>query len=254
MSQFENPYSDVSMMEEPKTSGLAIASLVLSLIGIIPCLGLLTAPIGVLLGIIGIATISGPAKKGKGLATAGVLIGVILFSGQLYLGKLGFDFVNNFFQVVETGPRDALTDGFGGDFAAFKASFHGDGSTTSDEEVRVFLDTLRERYGEYQSSQMDQTGNSPMKPVPGQASLPIPYIVTFSNGDVDVEAEIIFADPSGTTPGFINKLGYILFFDSDLGDLRYPSLDGDDVQPAPAETIDPDDATPPEESDSSDEP
>ena len=70
----------------------------------------------------------------------------------------------------------------------------------------------------------DDTGGGAMQPTPGQTTMPVPYLVTFSDETVSVEAEIVFADPASGNAGFINKLGYIVVFDADLGDLRYPPV------------------------------
>ncbi len=65
-----------------KTNGLSVASLVLSLVGVIPCFWGLQVPglLGVIFGLIGRRQIarSNGTQKGKGLATAGLVIGVIL--------------------------------------------------------------------------------------------------------------------------------------------------------------------------------
>lgn len=225
MSQYQNQdmyaYGDTG--EGPRTSGMAIASLVLSLVGIIPCLGLITAPIGALLGLIGAVTIA-PPKKGKGLALTGLVLGIVIFAAHAYAGKKVYDFFYGFFEVVERGPRTALTEGFAGNYGAFKADFYGAGATASDEEVKAFIDELRSRYGEFQASNLPKNSSQPMQPAPGQASIPFPYQLTFSNATVDAEAEIVFADPNAQQAGFINKLGYILVKDPDKGDLRYPPL------------------------------
>jgi hypothetical protein len=213
---------DDSVVDGPRTSGMAITSLVLSLVGIIPCLGLLTAAIGALLGLIGLVTIS-PPRKGKGLAAAGLLLGVVFLGAQAYGGKLLWDFVYRFVEVMETGPRDALNDGFAGNYAAFRGAFHGPGASATNDEAQAFIDALRSRYGEFISSQFPQSGPGNMQPAPGQASLPVPYVLTFENAEVQCEAEIIFADPAQQQAVFINKLGYILVKDPDLGDLRFPA-------------------------------
>lgn len=77
--------NNINSIAEPlpsaKTSGLAIASLVLGICGILTC-GL-TAIIGLILGIVGLCAINKRAEqlKGKGLAIAGIItsaIGIVL--------------------------------------------------------------------------------------------------------------------------------------------------------------------------------
>ncbi|MBW8041375.1 MAG: DUF4190 domain-containing protein [Planctomycetes bacterium] len=72
--------------EDAKTSGMAIASLVLGICGIVTC-GL-TAVIGLILGIVGLCAISKRAEqlKGKGFAIAGIItsaISIVLTPGIL---------------------------------------------------------------------------------------------------------------------------------------------------------------------------
>jgi hypothetical protein len=66
------------------TNGLAIASLVCSLVGLLTCLG---APIGIVLGHIAKGQIKTSGEDGDGLATAGLITGYIVTA--LYLGVCG---------------------------------------------------------------------------------------------------------------------------------------------------------------------
>jgi len=72
-----NVNSVAQPLPSAKTSGLAIASLVLGIFGIFTC-GL-TAIVGLILGIVGLCAISKRAEqlKGKGLAIAGIVISAI---------------------------------------------------------------------------------------------------------------------------------------------------------------------------------
>jgi uncharacterized protein DUF4190 len=67
-----------------KTNGLSVASLVLSLVGVIPCFWGLQVPglLGVIFGVIGRRQIarSNGTQKGKGLALAGLVIGIVLLA------------------------------------------------------------------------------------------------------------------------------------------------------------------------------
>lgn len=63
-----------------KTNGLSIASLVLSLVNVIPCFWFLPIPalLGVIFGFVSRKQIkNNPSAKGKGLALAGLIIGVV---------------------------------------------------------------------------------------------------------------------------------------------------------------------------------
>ncbi len=222
--QYDNPF-DPTAEPEVKTSGLAIASLVCSLLFFCP----ITTLLGPLLGLIAIPVISSnPRRKGMGLAVAGILIGIVLTALWGFGGYKVYKFGYGFYEVVAKGPNDALVAGTTGDIATFKASFYGPGASASDEEANVFLAALNTRYGTFTSSQLDEMemqnrGNTAQ---PGEPKVEFPYLLTFSNGQVSADVEIIFADPN-TQPAsfkeaFINKLGYIIVRDDELGDLTYP--------------------------------
>jgi hypothetical protein len=62
------------------TAGMAIASLVLSLVGLVPCFWGLQIPglLGVIFGLVGMSQTKNGARGGRGLAIAGLVIGIIL--------------------------------------------------------------------------------------------------------------------------------------------------------------------------------
>ena len=199
-----------------KTSGLAITSLIFSLIVCCP----VATIIGPLLGLGALVQIGrNPALKGRGLAFAAIIMGVVFTLAQ---GWGGYQMWQVMKPVLE-GPDAALTAGFAGDTAALKAEFHGAGATASDAEVTVFIGELRKRYGAYQSCRHDRTAAGPTGTY-GDPVIPFPYILTFDNGEVHAEAEYVFAEQG---IGWIKKWGSITVFDPDLGDLTYPPS-GDD--------------------------
>ena len=63
-------------MEEKKNNPLAIASLVLSLVGLLVA-GLPCGMAAAVTGIVGIARFDSEKEKGKGMAIAGLVIGII---------------------------------------------------------------------------------------------------------------------------------------------------------------------------------
>ena len=248
MTQFESPFESGDVGEQ-KTSRLAIASLVCSLICCVP---VTTIP-GILLGIGAMVSIgNNPAKKGKGLAVAGVLLGVVFTAGHAYVYPKLFSFLGDVMEIVMGGPNDALTAGFANDPAAFKMQFYGTGAQATDAEAQAFIDMLRSRYGEFQSCSFNEQTQA--QPSFGQPSTVFPYILTFDNATVDAEAEVIWVDER--TGDMIIKLGWVIVTDPDLGDLRYPLKkmsptattppppDAPDT-PEPADVSEPADSPPP---------
>ncbi|MFO8013372.1 MAG: DUF4190 domain-containing protein [Phycisphaerae bacterium] len=74
---------------EPKTSGMAIASFVLSLCGFF-CAGMILGTLAVIFGGVALSKINGdPQLGGKGLAIAGLVIGIVDLAGWIALLALG---------------------------------------------------------------------------------------------------------------------------------------------------------------------
>ena len=232
MSHLDSPPFDPSAAGPQKTSGLAIASLVCSLICCIP---LTTIP-GILLGIGAMISIGGdPAKKGKGMAITGIVLGVIFTIIQAVTYPPAIGYIKATMGLVWSGPTAALTAGFAGDVAGFKDQFYGAGAAADDVEAQAYIAELRRRYGEFTGCYFNEAAGQPSQPGFGTPSVPFPYIIEFANGQVEAEAEIVFSDAQ--KGGFINKLGYVTIFDAELGDLTYPAPVEEMIEEA-AEAID----------------
>lgn len=232
MTQFPaqptNPYDAYGQHIEPRrTSGLAVTALVLSLVSIIPCCGPVTAPLAVILGLIG-AIILGPraVRKGRGMALTAMIIGLILT--VVYIVGLIWGW-NTVMKPVIDGPVEAMTAGYAGDMAAFKAEFHGAGATASDDEARQFIETLRSRYGEFRSLKFDDKDRR--QPQFGNPEVEFAYVITFANATMKAQAQRIFSDPR--RGGFVNKWGFIKVIDPDHGNVRYPAPSGATTTPPP---------------------
>ena len=72
----------------PKTDGVSIAALVTSLLC---CL----APLGVILGFVGLSRTKGGQRKGRGLAVAGIVIGLLVSIGSAVAGAALFLFADS---------------------------------------------------------------------------------------------------------------------------------------------------------------
>ena len=88
MSQYPNPNfpaGDFQPIQPPRTSGAAIASLILGIIGCIP---LLTGILAVILGAVGLSATKKPNVGGRGLAIAGLVLGLVSIVGWTGFGGL----------------------------------------------------------------------------------------------------------------------------------------------------------------------
>jgi hypothetical protein len=197
-----------------KTSGLAIASLVCSLICCIPVIPI----IGILLGLVAMISIGGdPAKKGKGLAIAGIILGVVITAGQ---GVVGYRMYAGY-TIFSYAPYAAVQPGFDGDLTAMKANFGPAGATATDQEAQAFVDELRSRYGALQGSAMDfQAFQGMQMPASGQKVFTMPWVLVFENASVT--AEMTFNEDDQTRDDKI-IFSAIRVIDADLGDLTFPA-------------------------------
>jgi len=157
MSNFNDQYSDFGSSDQAavydapeRTSVLAVASLVCSLICCLPAV----PTIGMMLGagaIVGITKSNGRVG-GRGLAIAGVVVGLIMTVMQLFA----------FFGIVQFGKL--IRSGFGGPFESFAVAVEmrdfntaraqlepGLAQGLSDEELEAFRDTVVNTLGAYRS-------------------------------------------------------------------------------------------------------
>jgi hypothetical protein len=227
MSQFQSPF-DEPTTEPRKTSGLAITSLVCSLIFCVP---LVTPILGIIFGIAGILSVQGnPRRKGMGLAVAGLLIGLIVGFGQLAIGYAGY----KGFVAFRDAPVEAMQAGFSGDLAGFKTHFGSAGQAVTDAEAQAFIDELRNRYGEFQRSDLDFMAFQGMQPIqPGQTVFTLPWVLVFDNGRVVVKMTFDERDQRDDQIIF----SAIQVVDEARGDLFFPAKETDAPEPADAEGV-----------------
>lgn len=251
MTAFDQTFGDQLQVEQ-KTSGLAISSLVCSLILCCP----LTTLIGPLLGLVAIFTIgSNPARKGKGIAIAGIIIGIIATS---VWGSSIVWFQNNINKPINEGPIAVMTAGFAGDKQAFRMGLMGDAAIGTDEEIQEFIDGLHDRYGKFISSEMDiieLSSNPPTIEEMMEIVKVYPYVLQFENATVKARIEFSTNDP--LTGKFLwgTKFGRILILDENLGDISYPSkAEYTGETPSESDAVDePDESDSPDESETTDE-
>jgi len=216
MTQFDATYENQMSSDAPKTSGMAIGSLVCSLIFCCP----ITTILGIILGIASIATIgSNPMKKGMGLALAGILIGLVATGLQGYVGVVGYGYVKEAMELVESGPENALAAASDGNFDEFRAYFYGDGVQATDDEITAFIGELETRFGEFQEAMVAQAD---VEPRPGQPDIVMPYDLVFADDTVRCAIKIIFSDPDAGR-NWVCKFAWIEVADPELRNVSFPA-------------------------------
>lgn len=212
MSQLE-PSFPIQGTTAPRTSVLAIASLVCSLLF---CCPLATIP-GMVLGVAALASIrADPLQRGRGLAITGIVLGVIFTVGQAVIYPKGVRLGMQCYELFNNGPQEALNAGFAGDLPAFRGRFHGAAATATDQEAQEFISQLRSRYGEFLSCRP----NEQVEPAFVKSKVTAAYLLEFETATVQADIDLVLADPD--TSQFVFKLGRITVIDHERGDLTYP--------------------------------
>lgn len=150
----DNPYAGDFGRNEgiydgpPRTSALAVTSLVLSLICCIPGLGILGAGLGVgaLIGIGG----SNGRVGGRGLAVAGIIVGVLVSLAWLGVVLSAQQFMGQASQVLYGTTHSMMTEIEAGDFNAARNRMVGPAANATDEQFEAFRDGYRSAYGSFQ--------------------------------------------------------------------------------------------------------
>lgn len=246
MSAFDSTSFGEEHLVEQKTSGLAIGSLVCSLIMCCP----LTTIIGPLLGLAAIITIgSNPARKGKGIAMAGIIIGIIAtagWGGATVWGR------NNFYLPEQEGPVAVMTAGFADDKQGFRMGLMGEAANGTDEEIQEFIDALRGRYGDFIICVIDKVEFTTNPPTFEELIKPVktyPYIFQFENATLKARVELSAQDPQTGQFLWGIKFGTILILDENLGDIIYPNNEAENAVDTPSESETADELDAPGESD-----
>src|SRR5580658_6772171 len=102
MSQYPPPMQPVGYGFQParrRTSGAAITSLVLGIIGCVP---FLTGLLAVIFGFMGLRKTRDPNVGGKGLAIAGIILGIVSIIGWTGFGAF------TYYAYVQSKPARAV--------------------------------------------------------------------------------------------------------------------------------------------------
>ena len=168
---------DTPINEPPRTSKLAIASLLMTVLSCCSVCGV----VPIVMSIIAIIRIKlNPALRGMGIAVIALILNAgLTVASSIWLLPQAKQVFEQVFGLILKGPADAIRVAQTGDVEGFLASVYREGpSAPGTEDAAVFLDALTERFGEIQSSVIqDQNRGAPQ---PGATEAPIEYLLTFT--------------------------------------------------------------------------
>jgi hypothetical protein len=171
--------------------------------------------IGPVLGVVGFVQTRRPDYRGRGLAVAGIVLGLLFTTGWLMFGAW---WNANVRRPLIDGPGAALQQGFAGNTAGFRGAFLYDGAPPDEREAIAFINQLRQRYGELR--EVRQAAEAPWKDdATDRTRLRVAYVFDFTKTDVVGEATFVLSNPAG---GLVLKWAYIVVRDAAQGDLVYP--------------------------------
>ncbi len=138
-----DPYGHDQLSEPPRTSLMAIISMVLSLIGCCLPIGFLGAILGVF-SLVGISSSRGRVT-GKGFAVAGIIIGVINTAIQVSL----FVAMEKGFKAYVGITEPIYKNLESGDFDSVRLALSGASATTTDEQFIAFRNAYQAELGSF---------------------------------------------------------------------------------------------------------
>ena len=208
--------------EKPPFSVAAITSLVFSLLFCIPGMAVL----GLILGVVGIFTTGGGARRGRGLAIAGMLLSFMV--GAIWvIGIMSITpWISGTFKFALTAPRDTITAIFDGEMAVARKHFLAR-SRPTEQELTQFADSARARWGDYKKMSIKDPQNA------GEPEIPIPIDVTFESGVIP--GVIVFSAGEDKSGG--GDSSDIVFLQSDNDFYSFILIDSIVLQPATGESL-----------------
>ena len=195
--------------------GMATASLICSLILCCPIVTL----VGVILGIVALMKIRGSAMSGRGLAWAGIIIGILTTTLTTLFMIIA---INVGLGVLEQTPESvttAIKAGITGDIEKFRMEFTHEAVAASDDEITSFLETISTRYGVFDKAVIDMaTMQAGQQPSGDEPELPIQLVFETKT----ISAIAVFTVAEGTDSWIDVQIQCLLIHDPENGDVAFP--------------------------------
>lgn len=216
MSTFNNIEDLDAVQVERQRSGLAVTSLVCSLIICCP----ITTVLGPLLGVIALFRLKGkPHLSGKGFAISGIVIGIfatLLWAlASTYISKYAMEFV----QQTREVSTETIQAGYDANYDEFRSHLSRSSDDVTDAEIKSFIAILEDRFGKFDSAFLNmQEENQEIQ----QTSQEVPIPIRFIFETKDTTGFMTFEFISGTKYGYEMKIGCIKIHDAKNGDIIFP--------------------------------
>ena len=195
-----------SMPPQRGTSGAAVASLILGILGCVP---LITGLLAIVCGIIGVNSTRDGRRSGRGMAVAGIILGLIslIAWGAVFgLGGWGAWKVQAYTKEQRAAARQFASDLAAGNVGAAQARCT---NQVKPEELKAAADKLK-KWGAFQDTTMPvgsvQTVNGKEESYVGGmatfASQSVPYLVGYRKEDGEWKVTgFMFTGPDGAVTG-----------------------------------------------------
>ena len=189
----------------------ATASLVLGLVLCCP----LTSIAAIILGAVGINATSARSVSGRGLAVAGLSLGVLGTALQLAFGAWAYASI---YTPLLDGPAPALRAGIEQGPQAMLERFALPEGSSLESEASAFVEAVKTRYGNLVSWELDRSAQAPT-PDSRRPEFEADFDARFERATVRTRCCIQITDPKGRLS---MKVLWIEIIDPARGDLRFP--------------------------------
>jgi len=203
--------SDAARLSPPRMSVCAVASLVLGLVLCCP----LTSVAAIVLGAVGLNATKARMASGRGLAIAGLGLGLVGTALQLAFGAWSYTTI---YAPLMEGPAPALRAGLDGGASAMVSRFTIPEGTKVDAEAAAFLEAIKSRYGNLVSCALDRSTQAPT-PDSKRPEFEADFELRFERATIKARSCTEITTPLG---GLSMKLRWIELIDPAQGDLRFP--------------------------------
>ena len=195
----------------PRMSVCAVASLVLGLVLCCP----LTSLAAIVLGAVGLNATKARMASGRGLAIAGLGLGLVGTALQLAFGAWSYTTI---YAPLMEGPAPALRAGLDGGASAMVSRFTIPEGTKVDAEAAAFLEVIKSRYGNLVSCALDRSTQAPT-PDSKRPEFEADFEIRFERATIKARSCTLITTPDGRLS---MKLRWIELIDPAQGDLRFP--------------------------------